>query len=85
MPSNYRPHRQTRHLPLAGNGVLGSAHHHLAVPVLAGSQLPPMLIYKTTSTSNSHSQWETGKPINTYDLSDYKDKWGYVYNMFHRQ
>lgn len=29
--------------------------------------------------------WETGKVINYYDLQDYKDKWGYVYNMFHRQ
>ncbi|TPX07946.1 uncharacterized protein E0L32_010401 [Thyridium curvatum] len=29
--------------------------------------------------------WKTGEAINVYDLSDYKEKWGYVYNMFHRQ
>lgn len=29
--------------------------------------------------------WKTGDPINVYDLSDYKERWGYVYNMFHRQ
>ncbi|RYP14194.1 hypothetical protein DL765_006555 [Monosporascus sp. GIB2] len=29
--------------------------------------------------------WKTGEPINVYDLADYKEKWGYVYNMFHRQ
>lgn len=23
--------------------------------------------------------------INEYDLEDYEDRWGYVYNMFHRQ
>ncbi|KAL3419499.1 salicylate hydroxylase [Phlyctema vagabunda] len=28
--------------------------------------------------------WKTGEVSNVYDLSDYKDKWGYVYNMFHR-
>ena len=22
--------------------------------------------------------WETGEPINTYDLHDYKERWGYV-------
>ncbi|KAK2753619.1 hypothetical protein FQN54_007396 [Arachnomyces sp. PD_36] len=29
--------------------------------------------------------WKTGEPISVYDLSDYEEKWGYVYNMFHRQ
>ncbi|KAA8651266.1 hypothetical protein EYZ11_006786 [Aspergillus tanneri] len=28
--------------------------------------------------------WETGEVQDVYDLSDYKDRWGYVYNMFHR-
>ncbi|KAK1141290.1 hypothetical protein N8T08_009194 [Aspergillus melleus] len=28
--------------------------------------------------------WETGDVQDVYDLSDYKDRWGYVYNMFHR-
>ena len=27
----------------------------------------------------------TGGVINEYDLSDYKEKWGYEYLMFHRQ
>lgn len=29
--------------------------------------------------------WRTGEPISVYDLSDYEQRWGYVYNMFHRQ
>ncbi|KAI1336036.1 salicylate hydroxylase [Xylariaceae sp. FL0016] len=29
--------------------------------------------------------WKTGKPVSTYDLDDYEQRWGYVYNMFHRQ
>ena len=29
--------------------------------------------------------YETGEPINDYDLSDYKEKWGHEYYMFHRQ
>ncbi|OAQ59329.1 salicylate hydroxylase [Pochonia chlamydosporia 170] len=29
--------------------------------------------------------WKTGEPINVYDLSNYKEKWGYTYYMFHRQ
>jgi salicylate hydroxylase len=29
--------------------------------------------------------WKTGEPVSVYDLSDYEGKWGYVYNMFHRQ
>ncbi|CAF3266067.1 unnamed protein product [Rotaria sp. Silwood2] len=28
--------------------------------------------------------WSDGKIIDVYDLSDYKDKWGYDYHMFHR-
>ncbi|TAQ88663.1 hypothetical protein B7494_g3031 [Chlorociboria aeruginascens] len=28
--------------------------------------------------------WKTGEVLNEYDLGDYKEKWGYVYNMFHR-
>ncbi|KAF8847406.1 FAD/NAD(P)-binding domain-containing protein [Acephala macrosclerotiorum] len=28
--------------------------------------------------------WASGEPSNVYDLADYKEKWGYVYNMFHR-
>lgn len=29
--------------------------------------------------------WKTGEPLSVYDLSDYKQKWGYNYYMFHRQ
>lgn len=29
--------------------------------------------------------WKTGEPVSVYSLADYKSKWGYVYNMFHRQ
>ncbi|KAL6244790.1 hypothetical protein RBB50_008318 [Rhinocladiella similis] len=29
--------------------------------------------------------WKTGEPVSVYDLADYKERWGYVYNMFHRQ
>ena len=29
--------------------------------------------------------YESGEPINDYDLSDYKEKWGHEYLMFHRQ
>lgn len=29
--------------------------------------------------------WETGEPVSTYSLADYKKKWGYEYYMFHRQ
>ncbi|OAL23606.1 hypothetical protein AYO22_06183 [Fonsecaea multimorphosa] len=28
--------------------------------------------------------WKTGEVQSIYDLSDYKDQWGWVYNMFHR-
>lgn len=28
--------------------------------------------------------WYTGEPVSVYDLSDYEERWGYVYNMFHR-
>lgn len=29
--------------------------------------------------------WYTGEPVSVYSLDDYEKKWGYVYNMFHRQ
>ncbi|KAL1307022.1 hypothetical protein AAFC00_005648 [Neodothiora populina] len=29
--------------------------------------------------------WKTGEPVSVYSLDDYKERWGYVYNMFHRQ
>ena len=29
--------------------------------------------------------WKTGNPVSVYDLGDYEEQWGYVYNMFHRQ
>lgn len=29
--------------------------------------------------------WYTGEPVSVYDLDDYEKRWGYVYNMFHRQ
>ncbi|KAM3086321.1 hypothetical protein ACMFMG_000457 [Clarireedia jacksonii] len=28
--------------------------------------------------------WKTGEVQNVYDLADYKERWGHVYNMFHR-
>ncbi|KIY64241.1 FAD/NAD(P)-binding domain-containing protein [Cylindrobasidium torrendii FP15055 ss-10] len=29
--------------------------------------------------------WETGEILNQYDLENYEEQWGNVYNMFHRQ
>ncbi|KAF7717769.1 Aromatic-ring hydroxylase-like protein [Penicillium ucsense] len=29
--------------------------------------------------------WKTGEPVSVYDLNDYEQRWGYAYNMFHRQ
>ncbi|KAJ5469179.1 hypothetical protein N7475_006931 [Penicillium sp. IBT 31633x] len=29
--------------------------------------------------------WKTGEPVSVYNLDDYEKRWGYVYNMFHRQ
>ncbi|KAJ5465567.1 hypothetical protein N7530_009354 [Penicillium desertorum] len=29
--------------------------------------------------------WHTGEPVSVYDLDDYEERWGYAYNMFHRQ
>ncbi|KIW97221.1 uncharacterized protein Z519_02613 [Cladophialophora bantiana CBS 173.52] len=29
--------------------------------------------------------WRTGEPVSVYDLEDYEERWGHVYNMFHRQ
>jgi salicylate hydroxylase len=29
--------------------------------------------------------WKTGEPVSVYDLEDYEKRWGYAYNMFHRQ
>lgn len=29
--------------------------------------------------------WKTGEPVSVYSLDDYEQRWGYVYNMFHRQ
>jgi hypothetical protein len=29
--------------------------------------------------------WKTGEPISEYSLDDYEERWGHVYNMFHRQ
>ena len=29
--------------------------------------------------------WKTGEPISEYSLEDYEQRWGHVYNMFHRQ
>jgi salicylate hydroxylase len=29
--------------------------------------------------------WETGKILNQYNLDNYEQEWGNVYNMFHRQ
>lgn len=29
--------------------------------------------------------WETGEVLSNYDLENYEQQWGNVYNMFHRQ
>lgn len=29
--------------------------------------------------------WYSGEPVSVYSLDDYEKRWGYVYNMFHRQ
>ncbi|RDA95889.1 hypothetical protein CP533_5225 [Ophiocordyceps camponoti-saundersi (nom. inval.)] len=29
--------------------------------------------------------WKTGEPVSVYDLDDYEERWGHVYNLFHRQ
>lgn len=29
--------------------------------------------------------WKTGEPVSVYSLDEYEEKWGFVYNMFHRQ
>ncbi|RDA88229.1 hypothetical protein CP532_0312 [Ophiocordyceps camponoti-leonardi (nom. inval.)] len=29
--------------------------------------------------------WRTGEPVSVYDLDDYEERWGHVYNLFHRQ
>ncbi|KAG5992924.1 hypothetical protein E4U54_003514 [Claviceps lovelessii] len=29
--------------------------------------------------------WRTGEPVSVYDLEDYEARWGFVYNLFHRQ
>ncbi|KAF1361338.1 putative salicylate hydroxylase [Lizonia empirigonia] len=29
--------------------------------------------------------WKTGEPVSVYNLDDYEERWGHVYNMFHRQ
>ncbi|KAG6010526.1 hypothetical protein E4U21_005877 [Claviceps maximensis] len=29
--------------------------------------------------------WRTGEPVSVYDLEDYEARWGFAYNMFHRQ
>jgi salicylate hydroxylase len=40
----------------------------------------PVLLKKLISRN-----WYTGEPYSVYDLADYKERWGYVYWMFHRQ
>lgn len=40
----------------------------------------PVLLKKLISRD-----WYTGEPYSVYDLADYKERWGYVYWMFHRQ
>ncbi|KAF4624744.1 hypothetical protein G7Y89_g13420 [Cudoniella acicularis] len=39
----------------------------------------PVILQKLIS-----HDWATGDVTNVYDLADYKEKWGFVYNMFHR-
>ena len=51
--------------------------HHWKVPVEKGD---PVILRKLISRD-----WKTGEPVSVYDLSDYEERWGYVYNMFHRQ
>ncbi|TVY80316.1 FAD-dependent monooxygenase OpS4 [Lachnellula suecica] len=51
--------------------------HEWDVPVAKGD---PVILQKLILRD-----WKTGKPNSVYDLADYEDKWGHVYNMFHRQ
>ena len=51
--------------------------HEWKVDVAKGD---PVILRKLISRD-----WKTGEPVSVYDLSDYEEKWGYVYNMFHRQ
>ncbi|KAH8649720.1 hypothetical protein BGZ60DRAFT_389662 [Tricladium varicosporioides] len=39
----------------------------------------PVILQKLIS-----HDWATGDVTNVYDLADYKERWGSVYNMFHR-
>ncbi|PNS21551.1 hypothetical protein CAC42_910 [Sphaceloma murrayae] len=40
----------------------------------------PVILTKLINRS-----WSGGEPVSVFDLSDYKEKWGYEYYMFHRQ
>lgn len=50
--------------------------HHWGVDVKKGR---PVVLEKLV-----WHDWKSGDDMNVYDLADYKDKWGNVYNMFHR-
>ncbi|KAF7905559.1 uncharacterized protein EAF01_006080 [Botrytis porri] len=51
--------------------------HEWDVPVEKGD---PVILKKLI-----RRDWKTGEPDSVYDLDDYEEKWGHVYNMFHRQ
>ncbi|KAF4585973.1 salicylate hydroxylase [Ophiocordyceps camponoti-floridani] len=51
--------------------------HEWAVDVRRGD---PVVLRKLISRD-----WKTGEPISVYSLDDYEQRWGHVYNLFHRQ
>jgi salicylate hydroxylase len=51
--------------------------HEWGVDVVKGD---PVVLKKLINRD-----WKTGEPVSVYDLDDYEKRWGYVYNMFHRQ
>ncbi|KAK3322003.1 hypothetical protein B0H66DRAFT_553087 [Apodospora peruviana] len=51
--------------------------HEWDVDVAAGD---PVVLKKLINRD-----WKTGEAVSVYDLDDYEQKWGHVYNMFHRQ
>lgn len=56
---------------------LPSAKYDTQVPI---ERMAPVIL-----RSLCMHDYATGEPINDYDLSDYKEKWGHEYYMFHRQ
>lgn len=49
--------------------------HEWGVDVAKGN---PVVLQKLINRD-----WMTGEPVSVYDLADYEERWGFVYNMFH--